>query len=161
MIMEWYHIYGVVVGTASLVLVIALNVNNYLGARKEYAFHKNVIKSAIYDAEIVMRNVSCLSRDYDFADENDVSERIAEYARKNMAKIDKYMEEIRTHSMHLKSDDPLMGKIKGVVETLEWFVDFYGSDGRGPSMKQRVVWNEDRGKIGSGIDRLLRVAERM
>lgn len=161
MIMEWYHVYGVIAGTLSLALVIVLILNDYFRGRKECAYHKSVIKNAIYDAEIIMRSVSCLSRDYDFADEKEVSERIAEYAGKNMAKIDKYMGEIRTHSMHLKSDDPLMKKIKGVVETLEWFVDFYGIDGRGPSIKQKVVWNEDRGEIGNGIDRLLRVAERM
>lgn len=159
--MEWYHLYGIVVATASFILVIALNLSNRRRDRKEYAFHKSVIKNAIYDAEIVMRSVSCLSRDYDYADEKDVSERIAEYAGRHMAKIDKYMEEIRSHRMYLKSDDPMMKKINEVVDTLEWFVDFYSSDGRGPSMKQRVVWNEDRGKIGSGIDRLLKVAERM
>ncbi len=159
--MEWYHVYGVVVGTASLGLVIMLNLTGHLRARKEYKFHKMVIRNAIYDAEIVMRNVSCLSRDYDFADAKDVSERIANYAGKNMAKIDKYMEEIRTHRMYLKSDDPLMSKIKEVVDTLEWFTDFYGSDGGEPSVKQRVVWNEDRDEIGDGIDRLLKVAERM
>ena len=159
--MEWYHVYSVGVSTLSLALVAVLNLTDYRRARKEYAFHKSVIKNAIYDAEIIMRNVSCLSRDYDYADEKDVSERIAEYAGKNMAKIDKYMGEIRSHRMHLKSDDPLMDKIKEVVETLEWFADFYGDDGRGPSIKQRVVWNEDRAEIGNGIDRLLKVAERM
>ena len=159
--MEWYFIYGASVATTSLAFAVTLYLSNRSRDRKEYAFHKSVIKNAIYDAEIVMRSVSCLSRDYDYAAEKDVSERIDEYAGRNMPKIDKYMEEIRSHRMHLKSDDPLMKKINEVVDTLEWFADFYGSDGRGPSMKQRVVWNEDRGKIGSGIDRLLKVAERM
>lgn len=159
--MEWYHAYGVVAGTLSLALVAVLVANDYRKARRERELHKGAIKSAICDAEAVMRNVSCLSRDYDFADEKEVSERIAEYARKNMPKIGRCTEEIRAHGMRLGSGDPLAKRAKGVVETLEWFADFYGSDGSGPSMKQRVVWNEDRDEIGDGIDRLLRTAERM
>ena len=46
-------------------------------ARRERELHKGAIKSTICVAEAVMRNVSCLSRDYDFADEKEVSERIA------------------------------------------------------------------------------------
>ena len=110
---------------------------------------------------MAVRSVSSLSRDYDYIDEKDVSKRISKYAEKNMPKIDKYMGEIRSHRMYLKSDDPLMGKINEAVKTLEWFADFYNSDGRDPSMEQRVVWNEDRNKIGGGIDRLLGIAKTM
>ena len=159
--MEWYHAYGVAAGTLSLALVIVLIVNDRRRARRERDLHKGAIKGAICDAEAVMRNVSCLSRDYDFVDEKEASERIAVYARKNMAKIDRCTEEIRAHGMRLGTGDPLAKRARGVVETLEWFADFYGSDGSGPSMKQRVLWNEDRDEIGEGIDRLLRTAKRM
>ena len=159
--MEWYHVYGAVAGTASLALLAVLVLGSHRQAGRECRLHKGAVKGAICDAEIIMRTVSSLSRDYDFGDERDVSERIAAYAGKNMPKIDKCMGEIREHGMYLKSDDPLANKISKAAEALEWFADFYRTDGRGPSMKQRVVWNEDRGKIGCRIDRLLRAAGAM
>ena len=159
--MEWYHAYGAAAGTASLALLAVPVLGSRRQAGRESRFHRGSIKGAICDAEAVVRSVSSLSRDYDYGDEGDVSERIAAYAGKNMPKIDRCMGEIRAHRMYLKSGGPLANKVDRAVETLEWFADSYRTDGRGPSMKQRVLWNEDRGKLGGGIDCLLGAAGAM
>lgn len=161
MIMEWYHAAGLFMGATSLALVIVINCRNYKRDRRDRDIHKLAIKDTIYDAEIVMRNVSALSRDYDFMDGREAACRIAAYARKNTPKVERAIDEIRRHYLYLDSSDPLKGRIKDVLSTLDWFVDTYGGDGAEPSVKQRVVWNEGRGTINDKIDQILTVAENM
>lgn len=68
-----------------------------------------------------------MSRDCGFADEKEASERIAAYARKNMPKIGRCIEDIRAHGMRLGTGDPLAKRARGVVETLEWFACLSGA----------------------------------
>ena len=160
--MEWYHGVSMVIGAVSLLLVVAINCRNLAKDRREDKFHKRAIQNSIYDAEIIMRNVSSISRDYDYVDGGEAAERILAYAQRNAPKMERYIGEIREHSLLLKSDDPLRERMPEVISTLDWFVDVYGSSSNGggkPSLKQRVAWNEGRAEISEKIDLVLEVAE--
>lgn len=159
--MEWYHTAGLFLGAASLALVIAINCRNYRRDRRECELHKLAIKDAIYDAEIVMRNVSSLSRDYDYMDGREAAGGIAAYVRRNAPKIERSIDAIRRHSLYLDSGGPLRGRVKEVLASLDWFAATYGSGEDGPSIKQRVIWNERREKIDEKIDQILVVADNM
>lgn len=157
--MEWYHGASMLIGAATLLLVVVINYRNFARDRREDKFHRRAIQNSIYDAEIIMRNVSSISRDYDYVDGDEAAERISAYAQRNAPKIERYIGEIRGYSLLLKSDDPLKERIPEVISTLDWFVDVYGSGGGKPSLKQRVVWNEGRTKISEKIDLVHDVAE--
>lgn len=159
--MEWYHAAGLILGLISLVLVVSINWRNYTRDRREREYHKLTIKDTIYDAEAVMSSVSTLSRDYDYMEGSEASEQIAAYARLNTPKIERYIDEIRRHSLHLESRDPLKEHVKEVLAALDWFITTYGNDGGKPSIKQRVVWNKEREKINEKIDQVLAVAENL
>ena len=52
----------------------------------DQAYHKVQIQKSIRKAEAVFKDMSALSNDYDFMDEEDASRKIAAYAKRNVAK---------------------------------------------------------------------------
>ena len=122
--------------------------------RMDQAYHKNEIQKSIREAEAVFKNMSALSNDYDFMDEEEASQKIAAYAKRNVAKIKECRCEIQEHVKHLGSRDPASREIDGVVDALRWFDGFYGCKGPEPSVEQRVAWNENRDRIDGRLDRL-------
>ena len=162
MSMEWHHGLGIVIGLASLLLIVAISVHDRRRGRREDESHRRAIQNAMCDAEIIMSGVSSLSRDYDYMDGDEAAARIAAYAQRNAPKIERCMGEIRLHSLFLRSDDPLRERVSEAVSALDWFADvYYSGDGGRPSLKQRVVWSEGREEIGEKIDLVREVAENM
>lgn len=158
--MEWLDWFSVLAGSAALLIAIYLPIQDHRRRKRENDFHKNSIQDAIYDAEIIFRNVSSMTNDYDYVDEETATKRIFRYTRKNIAKINYCEQEIKRHSAFLKLDVDMNKKIKGVLDTLDWFADFYYCD-ETPSIKQQVTWKKEHNNIDEKIDKLLEVAENM
>ena len=158
--MEWYHAAGLLLGLASLALLAAVYWRIYARDRRERDSRKAAIRDAIHDAEPVILYVPSLSRDYDYMDEAEASERIASYARENTPRIERSAGEIRRHSLYLDGGDPLRGRVKEALAALDWFIATYGNDGE-PSISQRVDWRDDRENIHEKIDQIRAVAKSM
>ena len=151
--MEWFDWFSVAAGSIALILAICLPIRDKRKKDRENDFHRNTIQDAIYDAEIIFRNVSSLSNDYDYTDEKITSERIAKYTRKNIGKVDYCMQDIKYHSAFLKLDKDMKNKIKNILDTLDWFMDFYYCDDV-PTIKQNVTWKNEHDHLDEKIDRV-------
>ena len=122
-----------------------------------------MIQNAICDVELIFRNVSSLSNDYDYTDDiEEVSNKIARYVRRHIKKIDSCVDIIKYHSAFLKPDDDMTKKIKDTLSEIEWFSTYYYDvGGDSTTLDKQVAWRDGQLHLDEKIDKLLKVAEKM
>ena len=156
---QWYGWFTIVASAATLTYTAASFLKGREEKKRERNHRRGQIRESIREAEAVFRDMSALSNDYDFMDEDAASRKIAAHARRNAEKIRRCESEIREQMQHLGGKDAVVGEVGSVVDDLRWFGAFYGCDGHEPSVEQRVVWNDERYKVGGRLDRLSKASK--
>ena len=152
----WYDWFTISTSAAVIAFVFATAFAGLAEKRRDRAYRRMRIRESVHRAEAVFRDMCALSNDYDFMDEREASQRIAAHARQNAETISECRDEIQAQIRHLGGGDSASRELDGVLDDLRWFARFYGCDGPGPSVEQRVAWNEDRDRINNRLDRLSR-----
>lgn len=156
--MQWYGWFAIAAGAASLLLAAAVLSDGPCEKRREQRHRRGRMRESIREAEGVFRRMSSLSKDYDFVDEGEATERIAAYARGSAERLGRCRSEIEAHIRHMGGSDAAIRDAGGAVDALLWFDRFYGCRGAGPSVAQRVAWNDDRRQIDRRLDVLSRAS---
>ena len=156
---RWYGWFTIAASIATLSYTAASFFKSREEKKRERDYRRGRMRMSIREAEAVFRDMSALSNDYDFMDEDSASRRIAAHAKRNAEKIRRCENEIREEMRHLGGKDAVAGEAGGVVDDLRWFGAFYSCDGQEPSVAQRVAWNDDRSEIGGHLDRLSRASK--
>lgn len=151
---QWYGWFTIAASAATLSYAAASLLKSRGEKKMERDYRRGQIRRSIREAEAVFRDMSALSNDYDFMDEDAASRNIAAHARRNAGKIRRCESEIREQMRRLGGKGAVAGEVGGVVDDLRWFGAFYGCGGHEPSVEQRAVWNDERYEVGGRLDRL-------
>ena len=156
---QWYGWFTISIGVIMIGYTSATFFAGSAEKKKDRAYRRRRIRESIRKAEVVFRDMSALSNDYDYMDEKEASQRIAAYAKQNAAMIKECRDEIREEIRHMGGRDSASQELDDVLKDLHWFAKFYEYDGPEPSVEQRVAWNEDRDRIDNRLDRLSRATK--
>ena len=156
---QWYGWFTIAASAATLTCTAASLLKGREEKKRERSHRRGQIRRSIREAEAVFRDMSALSNDYDFMDEDAASRKIAAHARRNAGKIRRCENDIREQMRRLGGKDASVGEVGGVVDDLRWFGAFYGCDGHEPSVEQRVIWSNERYEVGGRVDRLSKASK--